>query len=297
MQYLSLLISVVIYAAYLSGLVLAFSGSFALLARRIKLRRRLTGSMRPKAPRFDPALKKLAPVCAVLFASALAVALGSFGTAGALALALIAASLPMLGYYARKGMIKRRSGKEGVALVTELYRQYRVKDCNIYEALAAAVSSNADFPAGKKHLSLLLARLRDAGDKTQVIRACRSFASSVGTLWGRMLAGCIEAAVIRGADISDALSDIAEQLAETRKLAEERRRLNSEAVRMTVFLVPLLYLGTMFLAAFFLGVEPADLLRNQFASPQGLLLLLLSVFLFLADLILLQRIEDAGSEF
>ena len=296
MQHLSLLVSLVIYAVFLGGMVLMFYRSFELLTRRLRLMRRLTGGRRKTPQKLDPQLFKLAPACAVLFAAAVVVAAGKFRLLGTLTLGLIAASLPLLGYYAFVGMQKRRAGKEGIALVTDLYRQYRVKDCNIYEALSAAVTSQAEYSANRRHISLLLARLRDAGDKTQVIRACRAFASSVGTLWGRMLAECIEAAVIRGADISEALSDIASQLAEAKKMAEERKRLNSEAVRMTLFLVPLLYLGTMLLAAFFLGVEPADLLRNQFASPQGLLLLLLSVFLFLADIIILQHIENEGME-
>ena len=202
----------------------------------------------------------------------------------------------MLAVFARRGAVRRRAGKEGLALVTELYRQYRIKDRNIYEAINAALASPGDYHACRKPLSLLLARLRDAGSKAQVIRSCRKFASGIGTLWGRMLAGCVEAAVIRGADVSEALSDIAAQLGEAQKLAEERKRLNSEAIRMTVFLVPVLYAGTMFMAAGFLELELKDLLRNQFASPEGLMLLVLSAFLFLMDLIILQHIENSGTD-
>ncbi len=296
MQTISLLVSIVIYTLYFTGLFLLGSRTVDALVRRFRLRRRLSAAYGKAPSRLDPALAKLLPFCGLVFLVSFALSLRYFRFLSAILLSAAAASLPVLVLLARRGAVRRRAGKEGLALVTELYRQYRIKDRNIYEAISAVLSASGDYHACRKPLSLLLARLRDAGSKAQVIRSCKKFSSGLGTLWGRMLAGCIEAAVIRGADVSEALSDIASQLGEAQKLAEERKRLNSEAIRMTVFLVPALYAGTMFIAARFLGLGIRDLLRNQFASPEGLMLLVLSAFLFLVDLVILQHIENTGTD-
>ena len=297
MEGLSILTSLVLYALYYAGLLLAFSQTVDAVVIRFKLRRRLTGPSALKKTSLDPALARLLPLCALVFMAGMVLSAGVLRFFSAVFISAAAGSIPVLVMLARRGAFRRKAGKEGIAVVTELYRQYRMKDRNIYEAIDAAVDSSGDFPACRRQLALLLARLRDAGSKAQVIKACGQFSRALGTLWGRMLASCIEAAAVKGTDISEALSDIAEQLGNARKLAEERKRLNSEAARMSVFLVPALYAGTMLVASHFLGVSPRDLLVNQFASPEGLMLLVLSVFLFLVDLIILQSIDSAGTDY
>ena len=244
----------------------------------------------------DPALVRLIPLCVLVFASSLLLARQYFRAATAVIAAFLAAAIPVLILLLKRERTRKRAGREGISLVTELCRQYRVKDRNIYEAIEAALSSGSEFPVCRSYLSMLLMRLRDAGSRGAVSAACRRFAVSAGSLWSRMLSGCIETAVLTGLDVEEALADIARQLSSAQKLQEERRRLNSEAVRMTVFLVPMLYAGTMIIAARFLKMELSDILRNQFASPEGLLLLLISVFLFLLDLILLGNIENSSAD-
>ena len=297
MEGLSILISLALYALYFAGLLLVFARTVDAAVIRFKLRRRLTGPSAVKSAAPDPSVTRLLPLCALVFVAGMVLSAGVLRFFAAVFISAAAGSIPVLALFARRGAFRRKAGKEGIAVVTELYRQYRMKDRNIYEAIDAAIASSGDFPACRKQLALLLARLRDAGSKAQVIKACGRFSRALGTLWGRMLASCIEAAAVRGSDISEALSDIAEQLGNARKLAEERKRLNSEAARMSVFLVPALYAGTMLVASRFLGVSPKDLLMNQFASPEGLMLLVLSVFLFLLDLIILQSIDNTGIDY
>ena len=294
---LSFLISLGLYALYFAGLLLAFSRIADAAVIRFKLRRRLTGPSSLKTAVQDQSLTRLLPVCALTFVAGMVLSAGTLRFFAAVLISAAAGSIPVLVLFAKRGAFRRKAGKEGIAVVTELYRQYRIKDRNIYEAIDAAIASGGDFPACRKQLAILLTRLRDAGSKAQVIKACGRFSKALGTLWGRMLASCIEAAALKGSDISEALSDIAEQLGSARKLAEERKRLNSEAARMSVFLVPALYAGTMLVASRFLAVPVKDLLTNQFASPEGLMLLVLSVFLYLVDLIILQSIDSGGTDY
>ena len=288
----ALFISIIIYCIYFCGLFLVFSSAAEAAFVRFKLRRRLTGTR--SLMYIDKALVRLVMLCFLIFSAAFSAALGSFVFPAALAAGLMAGSVPALVFLLTRGRNKRKSGKEGIGLVTELYRQYRIKNCNIYEAMDHAVRSGNSYPLSRKQLSMLLMRLRDDVSRDAVKAACERFAGSVSALWGRMLAACIETSVLTGADVSAALQNISEQLKMQQRRYEERKRLNSESVRMAVFLVPLLYAGTMIIAAGFLGMELSDILRNQLASPEGLILLLICVFLFLVDLVILQAIE--GSE-
>ena len=68
--------------------------------------------------------------------------------------------------------------------------------------------------------------------------------------------------------------------------------MNSEAARMTMFLVPLLYIGTVFMAVYYLGISPAQLARNQFLSAEGLLFFLISLFLFVINTAVLKLLSN-----
>ena len=107
-----------------------------------------------------------------------------------------------------------------------------------------------------------------------------------------MLANCIRISAESGTNVSLALEDILIQLREARALFEERKRLNSESARMVVFLAPFMYAGTMLLSVKYLGIPFGRLIRNQFYTEQGFLLLLLTAFLFLINLALIEIINN-----
>lgn len=75
-------------------------------------------------------------------------------------------------------------------------------------------------------------------------------------------------------------------------MAEERKRLNSEALRIVIFLVPLLYFGTMIMSFYYLDIPFTQIVRNQLYTSQGFLLLLLIIFLFLVNLIIIEIVNN-----
>ena len=294
MERLAFAVNIAIYALYFFGVTLAAGRAAVVAAKRIKLRHRLAVRGSGEFP-LDPKTARLLLLCGLVFLAALAMAVKSFTPFAALIVSIISGSLPFLIHLARRGRARRLAGREGLSLVSELCRQYRIKEGNIYETLEAALACGS-FPVCRRSLSVLLMKLREASGKPAVHSACAAFGASCGSLWGCMLAGCIQTAVLTGADISEALEDISDQLSTAKKLFEERKRLNSEAARMTVFLVPLLYAGTMLISARFLGLELSEILRNQFASPEGIMLFLIAVFLFLADVVVLQAVENSAAD-
>ncbi len=208
-----------------------------------------------------------------------------------------AASLPCLLLRLRLADLRRRSSFEGEALLSELLRQYRGCGCNVFEALERSVAEGTGIRHSRKLLYSLLLELRASGSPERVRAATERFAYRIDTNWSRMLAHSIRLAAEKGSNISLSLEDVLIQLREARALAEERKRLNSESVRMVCVLLPLLYASTVFLAVRYLDVPPGRLLANQFGTPEGLLFFLLILALFLLNLALLALVNGQKFDF
>lgn len=299
-----------LYIAFLAGLGLIFRDCAAYIAMRIRLKKRLGKKIEKESSLPEWAIwpsrlasaalgKEISPVSALwglaaVFFPVLALSLRSLSLPAAVIYSLLFCALPLLLLSLKLKDMQSRASREGIALVTELARQYRMQNRNIYRALEAAVSSDGDFPLCRKQIYLLLIRLRAASGGTEISSACRELAYALGTVWGSMLATCIRVSAEKGSDVSEGLSDIAGQLKAANRRMEERKRLNSEAGRMAMFMVPILYIGTMALSVGYLGIKPAELFRNQFISPEGLMMFLITALLFIFDLTLLRLISRAS---
>ena len=112
-----------------------------------------------------------------------------------------------------------------------------------------------------------------------------------------MLASCVRLSEQKHMDVSEGLADMVVQLKSASKRAEDRKRLNSEANRMTTFLVPLLYLGTILISISYLGLTPRKFINNQFFTPEGLLFFLVGLFLFIVNLAVLQLVSGAKLDY
>ncbi len=285
-----------------AGLIALDLEAFAFTARQIALRHRLRAAKRPapadplrdylenaasSAFGRDVSGNAVIAVIGAVFTAVFLISARSFNISSSAFMALMAASMPVLALAVKTESSRNRAGAEGISLVTELYRSYVMKDRNIFEALETVSGNRKGHPICSAQLHRLVLRLRGTGSQDEIDRSCRRFAFSVGTLWARMLASCIRTAAVRGTDVSEGLTDLIEQLKSAKRRSEERRRLNSETVRVTLFLVPLLYFGSMFTGIFYLEVSPAALLKNQFLTPEGLLLFSVCAFLFLINLIII----------
>ncbi|MBQ9931410.1 MAG: hypothetical protein IJO79_03580 [Firmicutes bacterium] len=206
--------------------------------------------------------------------------------------ALLVAALPYLLLRIRLENLRRRSSHEGESLVAEFLRQYRITGLNIYETLERVVNTASGIRISRRFLFRLLLELRDTGDPFRIRMATDNFAYGINTNWGRMLAHNIRMAAEKGTNVSLAVEDILIQLREARVLSEERRRMNSEAARMTLFLVPAMYGVTILLAIRYLELPFSSFLKNQFYTPEGLTFFLMILFLFIGNTALMSVINN-----
>ena len=285
--------------AAVSGWYLLFQREMKALLARVKLRKRLRG----RQDRGDEGLLEMRlrlalstvtgrPLGArsfllwdlLLFVLVLVSGRGALPFSTALLMAGIAAILPFLLLFLRLESIRRKGSREGELLMTEFLRQYRITGGNVYETLERVVESGDGFQVCQRLLYRLLLDLQNTGSEERIRRASEDFAGSIDTGWSRMLGHNIAAAAVEGIDISMASEDILIQLRDARVLEEERKRLNSEASRMTMFMVPITYFATIFMAVRYLDTPLSRFLSNQFRTGEGLLFFLLIVFLFLINL-------------
>ncbi|MDR1292134.1 MAG: hypothetical protein LBJ91_01880 [Clostridiales Family XIII bacterium] len=307
------IISAAIYLTLLTGILLFTRKDIARLAEVIRKRRRLDPARRPAASPtainahlsglLSATMKK--PLTPTSFLTLLIVMFFIVFTASAKNLSptvsfiigLAFAALPYLFLRVRLERVRRRGSYEGENLVSTLLTQYWISGGNIFDAIERTLDKAENIPVTRRMLSALLIELRSTGSRERITNAADAFAYGIGTNWGRMLAYNIRSAALTGGDISLAIEDILSQLREARVLAEERKRINGESVRLVVFLIPFSYLGSFVVSVTLLGISPARFVRNQFATAEGFGLFVAAAFLFFINLVLIEVITNRKLDF
>lgn len=298
-------IDLILCSAVLSGAVILAGPSLLQAWARLRMMRRLAAGKRARTepPHWlrwlDQALAtvsggRLDPLhfgllCAGFGFASYIVALRTVPLAVALLSAGSAAGLPILLLWLRFSRMRRQASYEGEALVSCLLRYYRLCGGNLNETLEQAIEGTAP-PRSKSALAQLLLAFRQTGDTAALRRAARAFGYAINTRWSRQLAHSLYLAAARGMDVATALEDLLVQLRDAAVLAEERKRLNSEAVRMTYLMAPLLYGATVLLALRYLEMPVAVFFQRQFGTPQGLTFFLLICILVAGTAALLELV-------
>lgn len=306
---ISSIVSTTCYLVFLIGIVFCEYNNIVILVQRYRLRHRLD---------LSESEGKLSAICRNLLAGALGkdidgiwliigvglafvvtfvVAIRNFNVLSALLLAVFCSSMPVMVLFSKMQSMRNKGSQEGISLLTELYRQYKMNNLNMLKAVELTISSKGEFNICKKQLYIMLIRLQDAANNTEVRKCCKNMAFALGTNWSRSLATCIEISSTRGTDVSLALIDVIEQLKTAKKMAEERKRLNGESMRMTVVLVPLLYLLTIIVSLKYLNIPLLKFLNNQFMTPKGLFFFIVNLFLFVVNITIMNLIDSARMDF
>lgn len=233
----------------------------------------------------------------MLFISVFFVTIFSFPALNSFIISIAFAAMPYVILRIKLEGNRKKSSAEGESLVINILTQYRINNLNIFETLNAVVSFGNDLPISKKIIFRLLISIRNTGNEEKIIQAIKVFTYSINTNWSRMLGNNIQVAAIRGIDISNALEDVLSQLRIAKSQLEERKRLNSESVRMTVIMVPLLYLLTVFMSLKYLDLSLLNYLKNQFQTSQGLTLFLLSLLLLLVNQVLIDLVNNQSFDY
>ena len=303
-------ISAFIYLLLVAGVLLLLRKKIADAVDIFRSRYRLRserGSAEPTFQRLDRLLKATMkkPVSSTtfcvfiisLFFTIFIVSAKTLPIAPALLTGAAFAGLPYLFLRVRLERLRRAGSFEGEKLVSAFLTAYLISGGNIYETIERTIEVCPHLKITVKLLSALLSNLRKTADPLRIKNETDVFAYGIGTNWASMLSYVIRTAALKGADMTPAIEDILSQLREARALAEERRRMNGESSRMTVFLSPGLYIGSIFIAIFVMGMTPGRFLHNQFFTAQGFALFTAGLFLFLLNRILIEVLTNRRLDF
>ena len=303
-------ISAIIYLLLVLGVLVLLRNKIEAMIDLFRSRYRLRPERGPNTPVFeglDRLLKTtmrrpLSPtafcvITIVLFFTVFIASAKTIAPAAAMLTGTAFAGLPWLYLRMRLERLRRAGSFEGEKLVSAFLTAYLVSGGNIYETIERTLASCPHLKVTTSLLEALLLSLRTTADPERVRAATDAFAFGIDTSWASMLAYAIRTGALKGTDMTPAIEDILSQLREARALAEERRRINGESVRMTTYLTPGLYIGSVFVAVFVMGMPLGRFLYNQFFTAQGFALLTTALFLFLLNRVLLETLTNRKLDF
>jgi len=308
------MVSAAIYMALLAGILIMLRSRIASLIDKLKSRRRLRPERAPGGAPTDPLFAHLERVLAasmarpmpvtaftiltvVLFFSVFILSAKTIVMPAALLTGACFAALPYLYLRMRLERLRRVGSFEGEKLMSAFLTSYLVTGGNMDMTIERVTLTCPHLKISARLLGTLLMRLRNTGDPARIREATDSFAFGIGTSWSEMLAFVIRSAVVKGTDMAPAIEDILSQLREARVLAEERKRINGESVRMAAYLTPGLYIGSVFVSIFAMGMSPAQFLYNQFCTAGGFAFFSAGLFLFLLNRVLLEVMTNRKLDF
>ncbi|MCL2493536.1 MAG: hypothetical protein FWF33_05800 [Clostridiales bacterium] len=307
-------VSAIIYLILLGGALLLFRRRIAALLFALRGMRRLPSGRAPGGSAAKTLFSHLDSVlavtlrgrvsaqafligCVILFFVVFIVSAKTLPALPAFVTGAAFAGLPYLFLRMRLERYRRAASFEGEKLMGAFLTGYLIAGGNIYLTIERVIRACPELKTTGGLLRTLLASLRLSGDPARIRREAERFSFGIGTSWSSMLANVIVTGAVTGSDMTAAIEDILAQLREARALAEERKRMNGESVRMAAWLTPGLYVGSVFVAVFMIGIPPARFLHNQFFTPGGFSLFSIGLFLFLVNRILLEVLVNRKLDF
>ncbi len=204
---------------------------------------------------------------------------------------------PFLHLFLKLENMRNRVSQDGEVFMGDYLANYRATHGDVLEAMARMTSKTPGKGTLEAFLLRMLFQVRNQPTAHTVKAAQKQFCFAVHTNWADMFAYNIGVGILTGENISLALEDIFIQLREGRTLMEQRKRLNSEAARMVLFLVPGMYIITVLSSLTFIGLEWEEYMHHQFMTPPGFLLILSMVALFFINVLLTEVVRHQPLDF
>ena len=293
------------------GLLTVFYDDFRSAVMRIKMRRRL--AERRKKLEAENYLKRhldlvvrtsfpdvsdringnhLAAVSVLITVLFTCTGMRSYHIVTACAFGLILGMMPYIFLRIHLENKRHKASFEGEMFIPLLLSKYRLAALDMQRTLELLTEDENTPPICRNTLASILSQVRTSGGGDEIKKIFKNFEFAVKTNWSRMAAYNMAIAFAEGIDVSNALEDLVQQIAEARKLAEERKRLNSESGRLVVFMVPVSYMVSILLGARYVGIPFPRLIYNQFMTAQGFAFFILIIFVFLINIMLLKVVEN-----
>ncbi len=210
-------------------------------------------------------------VSAFIFLSSFLILFYFFGTGTFFILvSALLGTLPYIILHTRLASLQLEGSYEAEALISELTNMYRINSLNMAEAIDKTILSLTDCPHSKRALFSLSIAIKEYRSLEDLQYGIDSFVASTGTEWARLLGMNIFESVANGTDVSAALDDILSELKEIKSIIERDRRANNEAFTMVKFVIPAVYILSIYAANKFFGFTLQKFFNYQFTTDLGI---------------------------
>ncbi len=210
-------------------------------------------------------------VSAFIFLSSFLILFYFFGTGTFFILvSALLGTLPYIILHTRLASLQLEGSYEAEALISELTNMYRINSLNMAEAIDKTILSLTDCPHSKRALFSLSIAIKEYRSLEDLQYGIDSFVASTGTEWARLLGMNIFESVANGTDVSAALDDILSELKEIKSIIERDRRANNEAFTMVKFVIPAVYILSIYGANKFFGFTLQKFFNYQFTTDLGI---------------------------
>jgi len=206
-----------------------------------------------------------------LFSVSLIVTAGLFGIS--IFFILISALIGLLPYIYLRFKLKSlqlAGSYEAENLLSELTSMYKISDFNMASAIDKTVETIKGSPLSKKALFILSVRIKDYKDRKELQSAVDFFVSMFGTEWAVLLGMSIFESVANGTNVSVSLDSILSNLKEIKSSIEKDKRANYEAFTMVKFVIPIVYILTVFTCVKYFGFTLGKFFYYQFNTALGI---------------------------
>ena len=190
--------------------------------------------------------------------------------------ALLLGLLPYMAMRVRLIVIRIEGSYEAEDLVTELNNQYKICNLNMVESIDCTLPKLKNCRYTQKALFRLSMSIKEYKSEEQLDNIIKEFVYSVDTEWAALLGINIKIAVSDGRDVRPSLDDILVELKQIKEVLEKDKRNNNEAFSMIKFIVPAVYVLSIFVAINFFGFTLNKFFDYQFRTDIGLKFALLT---------------------
>jgi len=155
-------------------------------------------------------------------------------------------------------------------LLSELTSMYKISDFNMASAIDKTIETIKGSPLSKKALFILSVRIKDYKDRAELQSAVDFFVSMFGTEWAVLLGMSIFESVANGTNVSVSLDSILSNLKEIKSSIEKDKRANYEAFTMVKFVIPIVYILSVFTCVKYFGFTLGKFFYYQFNTVLGI---------------------------
>ena len=187
----------------------------------------------------------------------------------------------------RLNFLRTKGSYEADELVSELINQYKINNLNAIEAIHNTAIKSKNIPYSQKALFKLSFSVREYRNDSELDYAIKEFIYAFDTEWAVLLGMNLKIAIMDGTDIKASLDDILKEFQNVRKVVEKSKRYNHEAFSMIKYVIPGMYIFSIFFAMKVFGFSLKKFFTYQLFTDLGLKLAIATYLSFLINVIVL----------